>query len=47
MDTEANLKVKVSKEIRHQLKIKTAKENTTIQAVLEKAVMDYLGKKRE
>ena len=41
----ANLKVQVSKKIRHDLKVKTIKNGTTIQAILEQAIMDYLNQK--
>lgn len=39
----ANLKVTVPKKVRHQLKVKTAQNGTTIQAILEQAINTYLG----
>lgn len=42
MKNTANLKVTVDKKVRQALKVKTAKNGTTIQAVLETAIIDYL-----
>ena len=42
----ANLKVTVTKQVRHALKVKTAQNGTTIQAILEEAINTYWGKKK-
>lgn len=43
----AQLSVRVSEEVRHRLRVRVAMEKSSVQAVLESAVLSYLESKGE
>ncbi len=45
MEKNIHIKIKVTEAKRKALKMKTVKTGTTIQAVMETAIDDYLGQK--
>lgn len=45
MDDEAQLKIKIEREVRRQLNIKTAEDGLTTSAVIRAAIADYLAGK--